>query len=326
MSLKHRSIVFLLALGFLLGPAGPAGAINLYFKTSPLPERLRPFSEAATLSLLATAADGKPLTEAWAHVRLAAPQRGSFFSTDYPLVEGAELLELRFPLKAGKAEWKYVFPIRGEYRMRVEVFAPDGSTASETFEISIREHRIKWLTLGIFTLALFLAGFVAGRIFTRRPAVTVGALMAPAAYAVLLGGATAALPAASGGAGAGLDIGAAAVGEPVHVHWRLEPDAADGKNAAVLSLAVTHVEKGITVFAFDRLVTEGEYSMKFHFVDGAEHRVTAVAELPSGKSIRTQKLVEVAASEPPATASFPSLGLFLAAVVAGLGAGRWSRS
>ena len=65
--------------------------------------------------------------------------------------------------------------------------------------------------------------------------------------------------------------------------------------------------------------------MNFHFVDGAEHRVSARAELPGAKAMRSEQVVSVSAVEPPASAMLPALGLFLTMIALGLGVGRWSR-
>ena len=79
------------------------------------------------------------------------------------------------------------------------------------------------------------------------------------------------------------------------------------------------------VFAVDRIPVVGEYSMKFYFADGAEHRITAIAEGPGGKRARLEQVVSVSGVEPPATAMLPALALFLAVIAAGLALGRWSR-
>lgn len=328
------SLKYLFALGSfitcaLLSAAIPAEEINLYFKTSPVAERLRPFSEPATLSLLAIAADGKPLTGGRVNVRLEAPRSGGFFSTDFPLVEGSELVEMRMPLKAGKAEWKYSFPIRGEYRLIVDVLAVDGTQARKTFEFKIRERRTKWLVLGIFTLGLFAVGFIAGRIFTSPAPNGHGA----AGIFWLLVVTSFTFPVGTGiGQEAGnnkpavrLQIDPPTVGKPARVNWRLEGDGAGETLTAVLSLTITHLEKRKTVFAIDRIPVAGEYSMNFQFTDGAEYRVTASAEMPGGKSARAEQVVAAAGVEPPISAMMPAIGFFLAVIAVGLGVGRWSR-
>lgn len=167
MPLKKKFIAFLfLLVSLFLSSFLWAEEINIYFRTSPSPEQLRPFADPATVSLLVTAADGKPVAQGWVEVRLEAPVPGRFFSTDFPLVEGSPLTEMRLPLRRGKTEWKYLFPIRGEYRVVVDVVTTDGK-ATKTFPLRIRENREKWYLLGMFTLGLFALGVVAGRVFTR---------------------------------------------------------------------------------------------------------------------------------------------------------------
>jgi len=42
-------------------------------------------------------------------------------------VEGSRLLEMDLPLRQGRAEWKYLFPIRGQYRLTVELLLRIGA-------------------------------------------------------------------------------------------------------------------------------------------------------------------------------------------------------
>jgi hypothetical protein len=143
-----------------------AEEFNIYFKASPRLELLHPYSDPATLTLLITGADGRPVAQGSLAIRLDAPKPARFFSTDFPFVEGSRLLEMTLPLRQGKAEWKYLFPIRGEYLLAVDFIAPDGRKAAKTFNFKIRENKQKWFFLGLFSLALFVFGVVAGRIFT----------------------------------------------------------------------------------------------------------------------------------------------------------------
>jgi hypothetical protein len=324
LSLNHFLAPGFFILSILFG--APVSAQNIYFKTSPLPERLRPFSEPATLSLLATAADGKPLASGWLNVRLEAP-RPIFFSTDFPLAEGSILTEMRLPLRAGKAEWRYNFPIRGEYRLFVEVLAPDGSQSTKMFAIEVREHRSKWLTLAAFMLGLLGVGVLAGRIFTRPVSKGAGALAAifSASLFLALSSSTAFAQAGAVKPIARLEIDSPAAGKLARIRWVLDADGGNGGRGALLSLAITHIEKKMTVFTVDKIPVEGKFSMNFHFVDGAEHRVTAHAQLAGGRSARSEQVVSVSAVEPPISAMLPAMGLFLAVIGLGLGVGRWSR-
>ena len=326
LSLKFFLAPAFLIVCILLGAGVSAQDIEIYLKTSPVPEALRPFSEPATLSLLATAADGKPLARGWLNLRLEAP-RPNFFSTDFPLAEGSALTEMRLPLQAGKAEWKYNFPIRGEYRLFVEVLASDGTQSSEMFAIEVREHRSKWLTLAALALGLFGVGVLAGRIFTHTVRKTLGALPAIFYSSVFfaISSSTALAQAGEATPIARLEIDSPSAGKLARIRWVLDADSGNAGRGALLSLAITHIEKKMTVFAVDKIPVEGEFSMNFHFVDGAEHRVSARAELSRGKAMRSEQVVSVSAVEPPASAILPALGLFLTMITLGLGVGRWSR-
>ena len=326
MSLKSFLVPAFFILCILFGASVSAQDIKIYLKTSPISEALRPFSEPATLSLLATVVDGKPLADGWLNLRLEAP-RPNFFSTDFPLAEGSALAEMRLPLRAGKAEWKYNFPVRGEYRLFVEVLAPDGTQSSKIFAIDVREHRSKWLILAVFMLGLLGVGVLAGRIFT--PVVSKGArVLAAIFYAGVfftVSSSTAFAQAEEAKPMARLEIDSPSAGQLARIRWVLDANGGNARGGALLSLTITQIEKKMVVFAVDSIPVQEEFLVNFHFVDGAEHRVSARAELPGGRTIRSQQVVSVSGVEPPASAMLPAMGLFLAVIALGLGVGRWSR-
>jgi hypothetical protein len=65
--------------------------------------------------------------------------------------------------------------------------------------------------------------------------------------------------------------------------------------------------------------------MNFQFTDGAEYRIVALGEQPGRTPIRTEKIVSATALEPPTRAMIPALAYFMAVIVFGLAAGRWSK-
>jgi hypothetical protein len=328
LSLVHRTAwVALITLFF--GTGSSAEEFQIYFKTSPPAEQLRPFGETATLSLLVTAADGRPVQHGWVTVALDAPASGHFFSTDFPLVEGTRLSELRLPLRGGKAEWKYLFPIRGEYRMSVDYVTAEGKQAGKLLKFSVRENRVKWFVLVSFMIGLFGLGFVAGRIFSGRPLKRqLSAACLVAGISCFLGiTARAAEPLIGRGKYSGtLEISPAKVGQPTLVRWRLVANESSPKPAAALTLIITHLEKEQTVFAVEKISVADEFSMNFHFTDGAEYKVSAVADVGARRPLRTEQPISVTAAEPPMRAMVPALALFLAVIAAGVIAGRWSRA
>jgi hypothetical protein len=319
--LKSFVSLLILFVATLFGSALGVEDLNVYFKTSPRIELLGPFADPIDLSLLITGADGRPVKQGSVAIRLDAPAPGRFFSTDFPLVEGTLLNEMRFSLRQGRANWKYLFPIRGEYRLAVDVVADDGRKASKTFSFKVRENQEKWLVLGAFSAGLFILGFAAGRIFTGtrgRP----GSLIAVA----LLSGFAPSLNAQRGGAAgpAVLEIEPATVGKPSVVRWS-SANGGDANRTGFLTLTITHLEKQKVVFAVEKVPVAGEWSMKFHFPDGAEYRVVAFAQVPGEEPIRYQQLVSVTGVEPPMRAMVPALSYFLAVIALGLGVGRWSK-
>ena len=327
MPLKTCQPIF--ALVVFLGSPVWAEEFNIYFKASPRIELLHPYSDPSTLTLLVTGADGRPVAQGHLAIRLDAPKPGRFFSTDFPLVEGSRLMEMSLPLRQGKVEWKYLFPIRGEYLLAVDFLAPDGRKAAKTFNFKIREDKRKWLFLGLFSLALFVFGVVAGRIFT-----SVGSHHAKGFAACLLlaaGGLTSLVENAAGQATrqgeqfGWLEIDPATVGKPTSVRWRLGGDERTEKSMALLTLTIAHPEKDKIVFALERLPVAGEFAMNFQFTDGAEYRVAALAYIGGRPLLRTEKNVAVTAAEPPARAMLPALSFFVAIIALGLAVGRWSK-
>jgi hypothetical protein len=328
LSLKIFSAWIVLVASFLFGSLSRAADINIYFKASPRLELLHPYSDPATLTLLVTGADGKPVDQGRVAILLEAPEPSRFFSTDFPLVEGSRLLDMSLPLRQGRAEWKYLFPIRGEYRLTVEFTAIDRQKAFKTFAFGVRENKQKWVFLGIFSLALFALGVLAGRIFTSSTSRRAGELTAGSV--LLLGCLMAALDpvtaqeAERGGQFGWLEIDPAAVGKPSGVRWRLAGEANTGNQPVFLSLTIAHLEKAKTVFAVERLPVEKEFAMNFQFTDGAEYRVTAIAYATGRQMLRTEQNISVTGVEPPARAMIPAIGFFLAVIALGLAVGRWS--
>jgi len=298
--------------------------LNIYLKTSPSLQLLRPFADPVNVSLLVTHADGRQMEQGRVAIVLDAPESGAYLSTDFPMVEGSRLLELVLPLRHGLASWRYLFPIRGDYRLSVRVITADGNAATKSFVIPVVENRTKWLWLGSFCGGLFLLGFAAGRIFTVMPATA-----AAASLLVILGvvgsvnghdrpssADNSASPSKT------LEIAAATVGQPTRLRWHAEDGSA---GTTLLSLSITHLEKHKTVFAIDNVPVVKEYHLDFHFPDGAEYRVNSIARIPGQAPVHTEQLVAVTGVEPPITAQVPALIFFLGMVTLGMGAGRWSK-
>jgi len=314
------AFALLLLLAFIcLSDSAHADPLAIYFKTSPRFELLRPFADPANLSVLVTQSDGRPLTGAAVRIRLEAPPPGRIFSTDFPIVEGTRLFDLRLPLVRGRAEWKYLFPIRGNYRLSVDVLRDQVTLGNQTFTFEVRENETKWFVLSMFLLALFVLGVVAGCIFTGANT----ALAVLVAMLIAAGTPARALAPADDNAvqREGLEVSPPAVGKLSHLSWRWNQPG----SFAMASLAIFHLEKEKTVFAVEKVPSNSEFSLDFQFPDGAEYRVDALSEAAGRAAIRGEKVINVTGIEPPVSASIPALLLFLAAIALGLGVGRLTK-
>jgi hypothetical protein len=306
-----------------------AEEFNIYFKASPRLELLHAYSDPATLTLLVTGADGRPVAQGSLTIHLDAPKPGRFFSTDFLFVEGSRLLEMNLPLRQGKAEWKYLFPIRGAYLLAAEFVAPDGRKAAKTFNFTIRENRQKWFFLAMFSLALFIFGVVAGRIFTSLGSHHMKGFAACLLLAI--GGLMSLVEDAAGQAPrqdehiGWLETDPATVGKPTSVRWRLGGDGVKENPPALLTFTITNTEKGKIVFALERVPVAGEFAMNFQFTDGAEYRLAALAYVVGEPLLRTEKNIAAIAAAPPMRAMIPAISFFVAIVAVGLGVGRWSK-
>jgi hypothetical protein len=320
LSLKNSLLLLFFAAAASLQSPVRAEELSVYFKTTPRLELLRPFVDATDLSLLVTGTDGRPLNQGTVAIRLEAPRSGRFFSTDYPLVEGTVLSELQLRLRQGRASWKQLLPIRGEYRLTVDVIASDGTEASRVFSFAVRENRKKWLALAAFSACLLALGFFAGRIFTgnrtERAASIVGLIL-------LTGAAPALGSQADRDNSAILEIEPATVGKLSQVRWKAPP-AGDG-GTAILTLTISHLEKQKVVFAVEKMPVDGAWSMKFHFPDAGEYRIAAVANIPGLPPVRNEYGISVAGVAPPASTMTGALAFFVGLIAVGLGFGRWSK-
>ncbi|HKY09289.1 MAG TPA: hypothetical protein VJQ55_13645 [Candidatus Binatia bacterium] len=317
MSLKNFLLPAFFISAVLFGSSVGSEELKVYFKTTPRSELLRPFIDATELSLLVTGSDGRPLEQGTVAIRLEAPRSARFFSTDYPLVEGTVLSELRLPLRQGRAAWKQLLPIRGVYRLTVDVSGEGETKAKQMFSFNVRESGKKWLVLAAFSAGLFVLGFAAGRVFTSR-GTAVGAValilsMAPS-------GVSSGEKQPDGSAL--LEVEPPTVGKLSEVRWRAPTS---GSGATTLSLTISNLEKQKVVFAVEKVPVDGAWTMRFHFPDAGEYRVSAVANLAGRGPVRSEYGLSVAGVEPPARTMIGAMAFFVGLIALGLGLGRWSK-
>jgi len=299
------------------------GAIKV--EVTPDTTLLRPLKDAARITIDVEGVGESPGAPVDLFIRLTAPPPGNVVSTDFPLIEGTRLVEMHLAGVSGTLSWDYVFPIRGEYRLDVSATDGQGRRLERSFAYKVRESRMKLALLAGFVAALFLLGFVAGRI-----------LSAPAAVAAIL--AVALLQGAGLDQGFGSDadraievkgelaVTPARVGAPSTIRWRATERGSRKPVPATVTVRVLQLEKGREIFTLNRTPTDGTLDFAFQFTDASPHRVVVAATAQGRQqAAEVAQTVEVEPVTPPLAIRVWPVLVFSVVVLAGLAAGRISK-
>lgn len=174
-------------------------------KTDPPISQVLPFeAESATslgsnkvqspvrLTLQAVDSSSQPLENAKIQLQVLTPPRNPWFSTDFPVVEGTELLNLEGNAPSGELQFQLALPIRGTYQLLVNVtptvtngFAP----IQQILTLSVPENPLKYRYTGILAVSLLLLGLGGGLVIGGRQQIQPGEI-APQRVRLLLSGAT----------------------------------------------------------------------------------------------------------------------------------------
>ncbi|NIO11483.1 MAG: hypothetical protein GTO40_27075 [Deltaproteobacteria bacterium] len=306
---------------------GKANTIEL--EVQPGVESIRPLSKPAKLSLIVRDGSGKTVDRSRLQIRMFAPAPGLILSTDFPQVEGSPLLELEIPSSKGVAEWEYVFPIRGVYRLEVSAVDGTGQTVKRTFSLPIKETRAKLFYLGLFSAALFVFGFWVGRLFTPTSTSIASFFLWLGITGLATGPAVAQEPTKEPTSEHELfiqqEVSPPTVGRLSEIRWRLFNKKTNEPSPARLTLVITRLEKEKQIFALKQIPTDGTFAFKFNFFDGSLHQLTSKAEQRGKEPIQATTNVSVRGVEPSKAISLRSLALFLAVLFIGLITGRVTR-
>ncbi len=329
MPLRHLVALFIFPFSLWLATTTWAGNEDIRLQTLPALDKARPFSGPVKILLTIVDNDENPIEAGRVRARLYAPLPSRLFSTDFPHVEGTLLLDMELPFSNGSVAWEYLFPIRGDYRLEVELADPSKENIKRVFNLSVKEHRYKLFYLGCLLVVLFLLGLIAGRLFTGQRA-NHGLNMKLSLFLSIL-------PLAMGLTGdiqtkketgskpvTGLEVSPAVVGKISWVHWNLMDPRTGEPVASRLSLAITHLEKGKQIFSIKNVPTEGNFMLGFQFADASDHLLAVVAESEDSGPVQEKRVMTVTGLDPPRETFFPPMILFLAVLALGLATGRIS--
>lgn len=286
---------------------------TVQIQSQPALDQVIPFTEPTKFSLQAVNPAGQPLSDAQMHLRLLAPPKTPWLSSDFPIVEGTTLLELEASAPNGRMQFEQTLPIRGQYQLDMQV-APGVPGAFQAFEqtlqVSIPENPVKYRNLAILLTILLLVGFGGGWVLAGNQQARSGEVASEpvrlllsgailVAIAVLLIVNLSAEQASShnsvdhgGKLASSTDLAEEQSGEIIARLWG-DQQVAVGKTAtqtvqvrdAVTDNPVTNVilkvqaialEDQAVMFAYQgQLDANGQLTWQEQFFDGAPHRVSA---------------------------------------------------
>jgi hypothetical protein len=177
-------------------PAHAQATVKL--TTEPSLAQISPYEAEATtteqpisLKLQAIDPQGQPLKASKIAVKIINPPSNRWFPTDFPIVEGTQLLELTAPAPDGKIQFEQMLPIRGNYQILVNVTPTDPQIApyQQTLTLPVPESGIKYQNFAILSGILLAVGAAGGWVIGSRQPTQPGEI-APSTVRLLLSGAT----------------------------------------------------------------------------------------------------------------------------------------
>lgn len=325
--------------------------------TDPPIEKARPADEPIRLTLQAVDDIKKPLQNAKIRLQIFTPAKTPWFSTDFPVVEGTQLLDMEAIAPTGKLEVQQVMPIRGKYQLVVNVTplaANKFTPTQQTLTFSVPENPVKYRNFAILAAILFGVGLGGGWVIAGSQKLQPGEI-APERVRLLLSGATlvaiatllfvnitaeladsheqhhhsreddAAVRPSSQEQVRWLGDDHATVGQLAQMAVQLT-DANIGQNAkdVVIKVKATQMEHNETVFAYQGVPdANGKLMWRQQFFDGATHKLEVEVSPQPGAArqfqpFKVSKEIEVDGVAPPLHVRFLSLAYFTGILVVGL--------
>lgn len=153
--------VFICALVVLFNLSPATSQSTVQWQSDPPLQQVIPDKTLVKLKLEVLDSEKQALSNANIRVSLLTPPKTPWFSTDFPIVEGTELLNLEAIAPQGSLELEQVFPIRGRYTLNIAV-NPQVKGVFEPFEqsftLKISENPVKYLNVAILAVILLAVG------------------------------------------------------------------------------------------------------------------------------------------------------------------------
>lgn len=330
---------------------------SVRLQTEPPLSQAVPDGTPIRVALQAVDAIGQPLSNAQLQLQLITPAKTPWFTSDFPIVEGTQLLELSAEAPSGKLEFEQVMPIRGNYALKVQV-APLVAGAFEPFEqslqLSVPERFVKYRNAAILIGILIFAGVGSGLIIGGRQIVQAGEI-APQPVRLLLSAATVVAiavllfvnisaefvsahdhgetqAAMSPSVQRSQDLEIRLSGDQQAIVGQLSSQTVQVINATtgnpeanvIVNAKTIALEDNKQIFGYQgETDNQGKISWNEQFFDGAPHQVVAEIVSASRTVLQVSHEVEVEGIEPPLSVRLISLGYYTGIFVLSLLAGIW---
>ena len=358
------SVLFLVTIGLSQTPRSP-----IQLTTNPPIGQFYPFEAEATkpqsptlLTLTAQNSAGELLANSLFKVQIFTPPNTPFFSTDFPVVEGTKLLELNAIAPEGKVQLQQMLPIRGKYKLLVNVTpitANQFSPIEQTLTLDVPENPVKYRNYAILLVVLLAVGIGGGWIMGKQSLPQRGEI-APVRVRLLLSGAVLVAIASLLVVNVSAEVSKShdhshttlektAVGNDSQLQVQISGDnytrvgelanlqvsAIDSKTNQPLTdvtfkLKTTQLENNWVAFAYEGIPdATGKLKWQQQFFDGAPHKLE-VEVIPNSansqfKPIVATEEIEVAAVATPLPNRLISFGYLIGTVIIGLAIGLISR-
>jgi hypothetical protein len=332
--------------------------------TEPPISKILPFEAEATappspvrLTLQALDATGQPLENAKIRLQILTPPKNPWFPTDFPIVEGTELLNIEAVAPKGELQLQQMLPIRGNYQLLVNVtpiVANAFTPIEQTLTLSVPESWVKYRNFGILAVILLAVGLGGGLVLGGQQQIQPGEI-APQRVRLLLSGAiivaiaslliiniTAEVadshthghhsqtnePAVLQSQGVEARISGdvqATVGQPAKLAVQVI-DTTTGQPATdvMVNIKATPAEDKWVAFAYQGVTdAKGQLTWEQQFFDGAPHKIEVeVSPQPQATRqfppLRVAKSIEVEGVAPPLQVRLIVLAYFTSIIVLGL--------
>ncbi len=166
------SVLAVIVAAAVLAPGVFARGPNITFTTEPSQVEIIPDDTLSTVRISVLDEQANPIPNVKIGVDLKAPSPGLFLSSDFPIVEGTDLMSYEFLAEGGVLEFEYLWPIRGSYELALSA-APTAQSPvqfepiSDTRTFKLNENPAEVTNVIVFVAVLAVFGLISGLVLGR---------------------------------------------------------------------------------------------------------------------------------------------------------------